>query len=125
MGGKRRKTSSTSSSVPIRAQGKGLVKSTPRNAFDPHGSDDNTYTVRETKVEGRRFGKTSWLIGWEGYDGFADSWEPIENLAGHKQDITAFRKREEVRIAEATEATKKRKADAAAAAAAADAAVLA
>ncbi|KAK3256462.1 hypothetical protein CYMTET_34403, partial [Cymbomonas tetramitiformis] len=49
---------------------------------------------------------------WEGFDDTAETWKPIENLAGYEQDITAFRKREEVRLAElaAKEARNKRKA---------------
>ena len=108
MGAKRRKTSVFTPS--LRAQGKGPVKRTQRTAFDPHGSDDTTYAVREIKAEGQRCGKPAWLIGWEGFDDSADSWEPIENLAGHEQDIASFRKREEVRLAALDAETRKPKA---------------
>lgn len=115
MGGKRRKTTSASreAQAGLRAQGKGLVKRTQKSPFDPHGSDDVTYQVREIKAEGTRFGKPSWLIGWEGYGDAADSWEPIENLAGHEQDIAQFREKALVLTAEAEKRAsqaKKRKA---------------
>eukprot|EP00854_Cymbomonas_tetramitiformis_P015165 gene15165-biopygen15617 len=107
-GAKQRKTAGSSE---VRAQGTGPVKRTQRNPFDPHGSDEFTYSVREIKAEGQRFGKPAWLIGWEGFDDSADTWEPIENLAGHEQDIAAFRQKEEARLAElAATNSQKRKA---------------
>ncbi|KAK3272619.1 La ribonucleoprotein [Cymbomonas tetramitiformis] len=113
MGRSKRRKTGGSLECGLRAQGAGPVKRTQRTPFDPHGSDEFTYTIREIKAEGQRFGKPAWLIGWEGFDDTADTWEPIENLAGHEQDIAAFyRKREEARLVElaANEARKKRKA---------------
>ncbi|KAK3249792.1 La ribonucleoprotein [Cymbomonas tetramitiformis] len=106
-GPKRRKTDSE---VVLLAQGKGAVKRTQKNPFDCHGSDDVFFTVREIKAEAYSKGKPVWLIGWEGYGDDADTWEPIENLAGHEQEIHAFRKaREEKSSTEQAQHTKKRK----------------
>ncbi|KAK3257892.1 hypothetical protein CYMTET_33037 [Cymbomonas tetramitiformis] len=50
--------------------------------------------------------------GWEGYGNDADTWEPIEHLAGHAQEIAAFRKAQEEKnaeLAKASSAHRKRK----------------
>ncbi|KAK3252474.1 hypothetical protein CYMTET_38226 [Cymbomonas tetramitiformis] len=93
VGPKRRKPSDTD--VVLVAQGKGPVKRTQKNPYDFTGSDNVTFKVREIKAEATQKGKPVWLIGWEGYDDKADTWEPIEHLAGYEQDIAAFRKSQE------------------------------
>ncbi|KAK3233943.1 hypothetical protein CYMTET_55785 [Cymbomonas tetramitiformis] len=70
--------------VTLAAQGRGPMKRTQQSPFDPAGSD-----------------------GTE-----ADTWEPIEHLVGHEQDLGAFRQRrkEEAENAEASaEAQKKQR----------------
>ena len=109
-GAKRRKTSDAD--VVLLAQGQGPVKRTQKNPYDLTGSDDTVFSVREIKAEAVRKGKPVWLIGWEGFTDNEDTWEPIENLAGHEQEIAAFRKDKEERSrvdAQNNRANKKRK----------------
>ncbi|KAK3270098.1 hypothetical protein CYMTET_21491 [Cymbomonas tetramitiformis] len=55
-------------------------------------------------------GTPQWLIGWEGLSDKEDTWEPIEHLAGHEQDIAAFRERRKSEAtAEEAEASAKKK----------------
>ena len=101
----------SASGVILRAQGTGHVKRTQQSPFDPAGSDEVDYVVRIIKAE-RLSGVTpQWLIGWEGYSDAADTWEPIDNLVGHEQEIAAFRESRKEKAAEesAASAAKKRK----------------
>ncbi|KAK3271369.1 hypothetical protein CYMTET_20275 [Cymbomonas tetramitiformis] len=93
--------------VTLVAQGSGIIKRTQKSPFDP---DDIEYAVREIKAE-RLSGVTpQFLIGWEGLSDKADTWEPIEHLLGHEDDICAFRaKRKENATAEEGEATARKK----------------
>ena len=81
--------------VKLVAQGKGTIKRTQQTPFDPAGSDEIEYRVREIKAERvARGGTAQWLIGWENFeDSKHDTWEPVENLAGHETTISDFRKR--------------------------------
>ncbi|KAK3234342.1 hypothetical protein CYMTET_55406 [Cymbomonas tetramitiformis] len=109
-GAKRRKTSDAD--VVLHAQGQGPVKRTQKNPYDLTGSDATVFSVREIKAEAVRKGKPVWLIGWEGFTDNEDTWKPIENLAGHEQEIAAFRKDKEERSrvdAQNNRANKKRK----------------
>ncbi|KAK3289128.1 hypothetical protein CYMTET_3433 [Cymbomonas tetramitiformis] len=83
--------------VTLVAQGQGPVKRTQLHPYDCHGSDEKTYEVEEILAERTvQGGKPHWLISWVGLSEKANTWEPIENLAGHEQDIASFRsKREE------------------------------
>ncbi|KAK3252854.1 hypothetical protein CYMTET_37873 [Cymbomonas tetramitiformis] len=51
-----------------------------------------------------------WCQGWEGLSDKEDTWEPIEHLVGHEQDISAFRERRKLESAkeEAKAAAKKK-----------------
>ncbi|KAK3280810.1 hypothetical protein CYMTET_11363 [Cymbomonas tetramitiformis] len=111
-GPKRRKTSTSSGNaggVTLLAQGKGTTKRTQKNPFDRHGNDEVEYFVREIKAGATRKGKPVWLIGWQGYGDDADTWEPIENLAGLEQDIKAFREAHEEKEKEIAEARKNKR----------------
>ncbi|KAK3241317.1 hypothetical protein CYMTET_48910 [Cymbomonas tetramitiformis] len=74
--------------------GKGPIKRTQQTPFDPAGSDDIVYSVREIKVERVAKGNAQWLVGWENFpDAKHDTWEPVENLAGLETLISEFRQR--------------------------------
>ena len=94
MGGKRGRGKQPNK-VKLVAQGKGPIKRTQQTPFDPAGSDDIVYGVREIKAERvAKGGNAQWLIGWENFeDPKYDTWEPLENLAGHETTISDFRKR--------------------------------
>ncbi|KAK3283032.1 hypothetical protein CYMTET_9255 [Cymbomonas tetramitiformis] len=92
--------SKASSGVTLLAQGKGRVKRTQLSPFDPAGSDDNVYVVREIKAERLKGCAPQWLIGWQGYTDREDTWEPIENLAGYEVEIREFRERKKQEISE-------------------------
>ncbi|KAK3273647.1 hypothetical protein CYMTET_18125 [Cymbomonas tetramitiformis] len=79
--------------VTLVSQGKGAIKRTQLSPFDAAGSDEVEYFVRAIKAERISRGVPQWLIGWEGYSDKEDTWEPIGHLAGHEQEIGAFRKR--------------------------------
>ncbi|KAK3244783.1 hypothetical protein CYMTET_45618 [Cymbomonas tetramitiformis] len=83
----------SSHGVTLVAQGKGIIKRTQLSPFYAAGSDDVEYVVRAIKVERLSGGTPQWLIGWESLSDKEDTWEPIEHLAGHEQDIAAFRER--------------------------------
>ena len=111
---KRRKAAS-SSGITLVPQGSGSIKRTPRNPFDPIGSDDTDFRVREIRAERTAGTKLQWLISWEGFDDSAeDTWEPIGNLVGCEQALTLFRQQRDESTAAASERAKKRKAERAA-----------
>ncbi|KAK3246174.1 hypothetical protein CYMTET_44280 [Cymbomonas tetramitiformis] len=100
----------SSHGVTLVAQGKGIIKRTQLSPFDAAGSDDVEYVVRAIKAERLSGGTPQWLIGWEGLSDKEDTWEPIEHLAGHEQDIAAFRERRKSEAtAEEAEASAKKK----------------
>ncbi|KAK3254091.1 hypothetical protein CYMTET_36682 [Cymbomonas tetramitiformis] len=110
--GKRGRGSKRQSSfgVTLVAQGKGAIKRTQLSPFDAAGSDDREYFVRDIKAERLSNGVPQWLIGWKGFSNKDDTWEPIEHLAGHEQDISAFRNRRKDEVAaEEKEASAKKK----------------
>ncbi|KAK3265714.1 hypothetical protein CYMTET_25628 [Cymbomonas tetramitiformis] len=111
--GKRGRGSKRQSSfcVTLVAQGKGAIKRTQLSPFDAAGSDDREYFVRDIKAERLSNGVPQWLIGWEGVFNKDDTWDPIEHLAGHEQDIfSAFRNRRKDEVAaEEKEASAKKK----------------
>ena len=98
--------------VVLVSQGKGEVKRTQQTPFDPAGSNDVEYIVREIKAERvAKGGAAQWLIGWENFpDPKHDTWEPVENLAGHETTISDFRIRaqEEQEVREAAAAEKRK-----------------
>ncbi|KAK3260169.1 hypothetical protein CYMTET_30859 [Cymbomonas tetramitiformis] len=105
------KANRASSGVRLVAQGAGIVKRTQQSPFDPAGSDEVDYHVREIKAERLNGAIPQWLIGWEGLSDKEDTWEPIEHLVGHEQDISAFRERRKLESAkEEVEAAAKKKA---------------
>eukprot|EP00854_Cymbomonas_tetramitiformis_P002080 gene2080-biopygen1978 len=112
-GNKRRKAAS-SADITLVPQGGGSIKRTPRNPFDPIGSDDTDFRVREIRAERTAGTKLRWLISWEGFDDSADTWEPIENLVGCEQALTLFRQQRDESTTAASERAKKRKAERAA-----------
>ncbi|KAK3276322.1 hypothetical protein CYMTET_15592 [Cymbomonas tetramitiformis] len=93
--GKRGKGTKRESShgITLVAQGQGHIKRTQQSPFDPAGSDDTTYYVREIKAERLSGATPQFLIGWEGFSDKVDTWEPVEHLLGHEDDIRAFRAR--------------------------------
>ncbi|KAK3257097.1 hypothetical protein CYMTET_33804 [Cymbomonas tetramitiformis] len=93
------------------AQGKGLVKRTQQNPFDPAGSDDFDYLLHEILAERLSGAIPQWPIRWEGLSEHADTWGPIENLAGLEQDISNFRQRrkDEAAAEEAVDKENKRR----------------
>ncbi|KAK3235287.1 hypothetical protein CYMTET_54498 [Cymbomonas tetramitiformis] len=96
--------------VTLVAQGKGAIKRTQLSPFDAAGSDEREYFVRDIKAQRLSNGVPQWLIGWEGFSNKDDTWEPIEHLAGHEQDISAFRNRRKDEVAaEEKEASAKKK----------------
>ncbi|KAK3270756.1 hypothetical protein CYMTET_20864 [Cymbomonas tetramitiformis] len=101
----------SSTGVTLVAQGKGKVKRTQQSPFDPAGSDNTEYFVREVKAERVKGFTTQWLIGWEGFSDREDTWEPIEHLAGYETEIRVFRerKKEEAAKAESDAAAEKQK----------------
>ncbi len=113
-GPKRRKTTSSSESPQRLAQGAGSTKRTQNNPFDPHGNNEIFFQVRAIKAERKAAGKPQWLIGWEGFGDSADTWEPIEHLAGYEQEIAAFRAAQEKENHEVDAANARRKRKAAA-----------
>jgi len=108
-GPKRRKANHTD--VVLVAQGKGLVKRTQNHPYDSAGSDDVEYQVREIKAHRKCYGVDQYLVGWEGLATQHDTWEPVENLPGSEDAITAFCKEQAEKAAEseAREAGNKRK----------------
>ena len=97
--------------VKLVAQGKGRIKRTQQTPFDPAGSDDIVYSVREIKAERVAKGNAQWLVGWENFpDAKHDTWEPVENLAGLETLISEFRQqfKEEQELLEAQTAEKKK-----------------
>ncbi|KAK3246768.1 hypothetical protein CYMTET_43707 [Cymbomonas tetramitiformis] len=99
----RAKARSSSSGVTLVAQGKGLVKRTQQNPFDPAGSDETDYAVRVIKAERVKGDAAQWLVGWEGFSDKEDTWEPIEHLAGYEAEIREFRERKKVEASKARE----------------------
>ncbi|KAK3242712.1 hypothetical protein CYMTET_47616 [Cymbomonas tetramitiformis] len=79
--------------------------------YDRAGSDDVEYQVREIKAHRKCYGVDQYLVVWEGLATQHDTWEPVENLPGSEDDITAFCKEQAEKAAEseARDAANKRK----------------
>lgn len=79
----------------LRAEGSSR-KRTPLNQFDPAAGGD-IYEPEIIVAMRVAKGITQWQVKWKGYDTRANTWEPIEHLAGCEDMIAAFteKKREE------------------------------
>ena len=75
---------------PLKAQGSGPTKRTPKGDFDGAAGND-IYVVEKILGEGSAKGTPVYLIRWQGYGKEDDTWEPIENLAGMEEHIAQFR----------------------------------
>ena len=85
--------------APPKAEGKGK-KRTPQSEFDPAAGKDiyePDKIIAQRMVKG---GVTQYQVKWVGYDSKANTWEPLENLAGCEDMIADFKEREKQRLAE-------------------------
>lgn len=95
---------------PLAPEGKGK-KRTPQSSFDPVAGKD-VYEPEAIVAKRTAKGVMQWQVKWVGYDNEANTWEPIEHLAGCEDMIAEFeeaeRKKNEATLA-AEKALKERK----------------
>ena len=81
------------------AEGSGTTKRTKRHLADPHAGAD-MYILEDILAMRLSAGVREYLIRWKGYGEAADTYEPIENLAGSEDYIARFHKEQDLKNAE-------------------------
>ena len=61
-----------------------------KRAANQAALDNDLYEVEHIVAKRMVRGDVQYLIHWKGYDAKDDSWEPLSNLAGMEQDVSAF-----------------------------------
>ena len=70
----------------------GLLPEEPAPIYleDEDEPEYEVQTILDSRIRWRRI---EYLVKWKGYDDSHNSWEPLVNLKGAKQSITAFHKK--------------------------------
>ena len=93
--GPKPRTPAPSKSAPLKPHGKkDGARRTPKHMADPHGGKD-MYTIETILVQRWVHGQKQWQVKWAGFDNEANTWEPIEHLAGCEDYIATFEKEQD------------------------------